>query len=84
MDMRYTAEQEAWRAEVRDWLEDKMKDVPDSSKAGWFQHEEPTDEGVLVAKRIQKELIKKGWWAITWPKKDGGAGFSTMEQVIFN
>lgn len=84
MDLRWTPEQQKFRAEVHDWLAEKMKGAPESAKGGWFLHDEPGEEGYEFAKEIQQELVKKGWLAIAWPKEYGGAGFSIAEQLIFS
>lgn len=83
MDFRWTKEQEAFRQEVREWLMERMRDVPENQKSGWFALDEPSEEGYEVAKRIQADLVKKGWLALGWPKKHGGAGMGAVEQSIF-
>jgi alkylation response protein AidB-like acyl-CoA dehydrogenase len=33
---------------------------------------------------VRKELAKKGWLALAWPKEYGGGGATPMEQMLFN
>jgi alkylation response protein AidB-like acyl-CoA dehydrogenase len=79
MDLTYPAEAEAFRKEIRTWLEENLPD-------GWF------DEGFALAgedrKRFNEEwpekLYKGGWICATWPKEYGGKGLSLMESVVLN
>lgn len=83
MDFRWTKEQEAFRDEVREWMAEQMRDVPESAKSNWFSQTEPTPEGLEVAKRFLAERVKKGWNALAWPKKFGGGGAGVVEQMMF-
>jgi len=72
MDMSYTPEEEAFRARVREWLE---QNVPPPGSL--------TDD--LEAMRAwQRKLHAAGLLAVSWPKEYGGAGLSPMEQAILN
>src|SRR5262245_10430809 len=72
MDMSYTPEEEAFRARVREWLE---QNVPPPGSL--------TDD--LEAMRAwQRKLHSAGLLAVSWPKEYGGAGLSPMEQAILN
>jgi alkylation response protein AidB-like acyl-CoA dehydrogenase len=83
MDFRFTPEQDAWRAEIRGWLTEKMRDAPEVAKTAWFAHLELPDEAYEFAIQLQRELADRGWLAIGWPKEYGGAGFGVVEQAIF-
>ncbi len=72
MDLSYTAEEEAFRARVRTWLE---ANVP---PAGSLQD----DLGAMRA--WQQKLNEGGFLAVAWPKEYGGGGLSAMEQAILN
>ncbi len=77
MDFRFTADEEAFRREVQDFVE---KECPPDLKGGdvnFFQQ-----VGNLFAWRAK--LAKKGWVAPAWPKEYGGAGMSIMEQFIYS
>lgn len=77
--MRYafTAEEEVFRTEVRDWLDEVLP--PD-----FLGVEEASDEGFEEALRYRKMLADKGWLTLAWPVEYGGQGASFMKQVIFN
>jgi alkylation response protein AidB-like acyl-CoA dehydrogenase len=77
MDFRFTPEEEAFREEVRDFIE---KECPADLRGGGvnlFQQ-----AGNLFAWRAK--LAQKKWVAPAWPKEYGGAGMSIMEQFIYN
>ena len=77
--MRYafTAEEEAFRTEVRDWLDEVL---PPDFQGG----EEASDEGFELTLKYRKILADKGWLTLAWPVEYGGQGASFMNQVIFN
>jgi alkylation response protein AidB-like acyl-CoA dehydrogenase len=76
MDFRFTGEEEAFRAEVKDFL---ARELTDEVLVG---------EGIAPstpAKRaFQKRLAAKGWMAISWPEEWGGQGKSGLLQFILN
>jgi hypothetical protein len=77
MDLTYPPEAEAFRGEVRAWLEDNLPD-------GWF------DEGFEMSaekrSRFNREWPERlhagGWICATWPAEYGGKGLSTMQGVV--
>lgn len=81
MDLTPTPQEEAFRAEIRDWLEANLP-------AGWGTpaYEAPTTpaEQVAFARQWQRKLRDGGWAGITWPKEYGGRGASLIEQLIYN
>ena len=82
MDLRFTAEDEAFRAEVREFLE--------TSLAGEFASARgrggPGDELALVEERKawERHLGANGWTCVGWPKEHGGRGLSLHQQVIYH
>jgi alkylation response protein AidB-like acyl-CoA dehydrogenase len=72
MDLRYPAEAEAFRTELRAWLEANLPvDLDESSD--------------LDARRAwNRSLADAGYAAISWPVGYGGRGASVMDQVVFN
>jgi len=77
MDLRYTEEEEAFRAEVRAWLEDVLPSVPP----------EP-DRNDWAARRVydmgwQRMCYDAGYAGINWPKEYGGRGATPTEHLIF-
>jgi alkylation response protein AidB-like acyl-CoA dehydrogenase len=79
MDFNYTPEQEAYRMEVRGWLEANQ---PPPLKP---EEKERADENFLWErlKLWHKKLYDGGWAGLTWPKQFGGRGATFVEQVIF-
>jgi alkylation response protein AidB-like acyl-CoA dehydrogenase len=77
MEFAYTAEQQALRDEVQQFIKENVtEDV---------RHEiENTDEmsqGVLV-RDLRKKVAAKGWVGISWPKEYGGQDGSRIDQYI--
>ena len=75
MDLTLTTEEEAFRDEVRSWLEEN--------------HPGPTPTGGDQAKfeferEWQRRLHEGGWAGISWPKEYGGRGATLIEQAIFS
>jgi alkylation response protein AidB-like acyl-CoA dehydrogenase len=81
MNLRMDADDEAFRAEVRDWLETRLD--------GEFRHLRgrggPGHEHEVVEGRMQWEraLGAAGWIGLGWPKDAGGGGAPLWRQVIF-
>ncbi|HLI63017.1 MAG TPA: acyl-CoA dehydrogenase family protein [Terriglobales bacterium] len=80
MDFGYTPEQEAFRNQVRAWLEaNQPPPLTPEEKAR-------LTEDLLWerAKAWHAKLYEGGWAGISWPKEYGGRGASLIEQVIFS
>ena len=79
MDLTYPPEAEAFRVEIRQWLEENLPD-------GWFDEGFELDGEAKI--QFQKEwttkLFEGGWICATWPTEYGGKGLSTMEAVVLN
>ena len=79
MNLELTAEELAFRDEVRTFLEEAL--TPELREAG------RRATSVFMDKRFslawQKILHAKGWVAPSWPKQYGGAGWSEMQRHIF-
>jgi alkylation response protein AidB-like acyl-CoA dehydrogenase len=79
MDFDFTAEQQAFRQQVRRWL---AEHVPADLRGRSFaaSRGEPAQVGRLRA--WQRELQRAGYVGIDWPVEYGGRGASIMEQII--
>src|SRR3989454_8176739 len=77
MDFRFTAEEEAFRKEVHDFIE---AECPRELRGGGVSFFDQV--GHLFAWR--KKVAGKGWVAPAWPKESGGAGIPVMEQFIYS
>ena len=65
MDLRFTADQERFRAEARTWLTDRL----DGRFAVVRGRGGPGDEHELFAERLEweQELGRDGWIGLGWP-----------------
>jgi alkylation response protein AidB-like acyl-CoA dehydrogenase len=78
MDLKYTAEEQAFRREVR----------------AFFEAELPLDirTRTSLGKRLRKDdmtrwqgiLHRRGWGAVMWPQRFGGTGWNVIQQHIFD
>src|SRR5882724_9227077 len=80
MDLALSSQDEAFRDEVRRFLDDNLGD--DLREAGRKTGGVFTD--FAVAMRWHKVLAKRGWSAPTWPKEYGGTGWNATERYIFS
>ena len=79
MELKYAPEDEAFRLEIRAWLEANLPD-------GWF------DEGFEMSPEDRKafnagwpaKLFEGGWICATWPTEYGGKGLTTMQGVVLS
>ena len=84
MDFRFSAEDEAFRQELRAWLE---KNRPAQSSAADdrtdFMHEGSKDDW---QRRLQwhRKMHSGGWVGLSWPKEYGGRGATLTQQLIYN
>jgi alkylation response protein AidB-like acyl-CoA dehydrogenase len=78
MQLNFTPQEESFRAEVRAFLATELPaDIRDNMRAGRRLRKDD-----LV--RWQKILCHRGWGAGMWPKRFGGAGWSVVQQHIFD
>jgi alkylation response protein AidB-like acyl-CoA dehydrogenase len=74
MDLTLSPTEEAFRDEVRAWLEANRPGAePDGDESG-FQ----------FRRDWQRKLHDNGWAGLSWPKEYGGRGATLVEQAIFN
>ena len=81
MDLRFSDEDEAFRAEARAWLTEQL----DGDFAGVRGRGGPGDEHALFDERLEWEhhLGANGWTCVGWPTEHGGRGLSLHQQVIW-
>jgi len=92
MDWKDTAEQAAFRAEVRALIEERLPERYRAQAAAGELRERPweTDrksadpEARQAALAWHAALAARGWVAPHWPVEYGGAGLTSMEQFILN
>ena len=78
MDFNYSIEDEAFRAEFREWLE-RNRDYAVPALGPLADEEEASWEATL---RWHRKLNEGGWLGITWPKEHGGRGGTLMQEII--
>jgi alkylation response protein AidB-like acyl-CoA dehydrogenase len=81
VDLRFTPAQEAFRADARAWLTDRLSG-PFAAVRG---RGGPGDEHELFEERWEweQELGRHGWIGLGWPAEYGGRGATLLEQVVF-
>jgi len=81
MDLRFTEEDEKFRAEVAAWMADNLT----GEFAALKGRGGPGDEHVMFDERRawERRLAEGGWTCVSWPKEHGGRDLSLMQQVIF-
>ena len=77
MELTYPPEAEAFRTEIRSWLEEHLPE-------GWFEpgFEMTPAERAAFNEQWPAKLYGGGWICATWPKEYGGKGLSLMEGVV--
>ena len=80
MDLTLTAAQEAFRAEVREWL---SRNLPPDWAARPVT-DVPRAEAYDFGRMWQKKLHGAGLIGLTWPRECGGRGLTWMEELIFH
>jgi alkylation response protein AidB-like acyl-CoA dehydrogenase len=75
MDLSFTPAQDAFRAEIRQWLVEHVPAHPLKS----FD----TEEGFLQHRAWEATLNEGRWGMVTWPEDLGGRGCDLIEWLIF-
>ena len=75
MDLDFTPQQEAFRAEVRAWLRDHVPQRPLASY--------DTGEGFEQHRAWEAKLAAGGYSSVIWPTELGGRGSDLIEWLIF-
>jgi alkylation response protein AidB-like acyl-CoA dehydrogenase len=80
MDFIFTPEDEAFRKELRAWLDKNKPDRPIETDA--FFEEDEDDWKRRVA--WYKKLRSGGWVGIDWPKEYGGRGATILQTIVYH
>jgi len=80
MDLAFTPEEEAFRDEVRTWLDANLPEEWRQAGKGGYREEEDTD----LQRDWQRRLHQGGWLKLGWPKDAGGRGASPVMQAIYS
>ncbi|MYK29612.1 MAG: acyl-CoA dehydrogenase, partial [Gammaproteobacteria bacterium] len=79
MDIAYSAEDEAFRDEVRTFLDARLSD--DMRRAAARTTTVFADKDLAMA--WQAILVERGWAVPSWPVEHGGTGWTPTEKYIF-
>jgi len=79
MDLTFTPEEEAFRAEVRSWLDANLPAEWRARGSGGYREEESTD----IQRAWQRRLFDGGWLTLAWPRERGGRGATPVMQAIY-
>jgi len=77
MDLNYSAEELAFRDEVRGWL---AANLPAELRKKVSDYEDLSRDDLL---RWHKILARKGWVAPAWPKEWGGTSWNVVQRYVF-
>ena len=78
MDLNFTPEEEAFRAEVQAFLHEKLPQrIANKVKAGQRLSKADQDEWHAI-------LNERGWYANHWPQAWGGPGWTPVQKFIFD
>src|SRR5215510_2654391 len=77
MDLRYTAEEQQFRSDLREWLGDVLPAL------GPEPHREDWDARRAYDTGWQRMLYDAGYAGINWPKEYGGRGATPTEHLIY-
>jgi alkylation response protein AidB-like acyl-CoA dehydrogenase len=83
MDFKFSADDEAFRQELRSWLQKNApRNVPRDDTGDEF-HEGGADDW---KRRVEwhKKMHEGGWVGLSWPKEYGGRGATITQQLIYN
>ncbi len=77
MDLRFSADETAFRDELRGFIRDQLPDdIRERMRLGYAPRKEDTV-------RWQRILNQRGWAAFNWPKEYGGPGWTPVQRMIF-
>jgi alkylation response protein AidB-like acyl-CoA dehydrogenase len=82
VDLSYSPDDEAFRAEIRTWLGDNLT----GEFAALRGLGGPGKDHEVIEERLawNRHLAAHGWTGVGWPEEHGGQGLSIWQQVIFH
>jgi alkylation response protein AidB-like acyl-CoA dehydrogenase len=81
MDLRDSADEKAFRLEVRGWLE---ANLPEGWGTSEFAKPETPEAEVAFLRQWQRKLYEGGWAGLDWPVEFGGRGIGVIQNLIYN
>jgi alkylation response protein AidB-like acyl-CoA dehydrogenase len=79
MDLGFTAEEEAFRQEIRTWLDLNLPAESRGRGVGGFREDDETD----LQRQWQRRLHEGGWLKLAWPREAGGRAATPVMQAIY-
>ncbi|HXW84121.1 MAG TPA: acyl-CoA dehydrogenase [Candidatus Binataceae bacterium] len=79
MDFNYSPEDEAFRKELRTWLDANKQFAPKPRDIMFDERDDDFKDRV----RWHKKLHEGGWVAINWPRQYGGRGLSVLQRLVY-
>ena len=79
MDFEFSERDEAFRKEVRGWLE---ANLPDDLRGTAFAASRADRDAVQRLRAWQKTMYEAGYVGMDWPREFGGRGATLVEQII--
>ncbi len=79
MDLSFTPEEEAFRDEIRSWLDANLPEEWRHGGVGGYREEEEED----IQREWQRRLYGGGWLTLAWSKERGGRGATPVMQAIY-
>ena len=80
MDLKWSPEEQAFEAEVRDFLQTSL--TPDLQRAGRLSTSVYADHHASM--KWQEILVAKGWAAPHWAPEHGGTDWTVAQHYIWN
>jgi len=80
MDFRFTEEEEAFRKEVRDFIQEVLSSDWQGVDPG--PEEEAREEVYQLSMEVWRKLAAKGWIGLSWPKEYGGQEDSAKDWIL--
>ena len=81
MDLTWSDDEDAFRAEARAWLEENLAAWRDRHDGRILSGD--TEEGFAQHLDWERTLFDGGWAVVSWPAEHGGRGASRWEWLIF-
>jgi alkylation response protein AidB-like acyl-CoA dehydrogenase len=80
MDLGFSAEEEAFRQEVRTWLESNLPSEWSNGGVGGYREDADED----MQRQWQRRLHDGGWLKLSWPRDAGGRAATPIMQAIYH
>ncbi|HVD45731.1 MAG TPA: acyl-CoA dehydrogenase family protein [Candidatus Limnocylindria bacterium] len=80
MDLGFSAEEEAFRQEVRTWLESNLPSEWANGGVGGYREDADED----MQRQWQRRLHDGGWLKLSWPRDAGGRAATPIMQAIYH